>query len=274
MYHEIISLLGGIKGFASDSASVMKLCLNRPTQAKNTSCLRTLAEPASKTGIYKPLLPSQILKSEKMVTNAIDVITNEYINPFGLDIDKNHLYNLSSGIAIEDSLATEIINLNTIGKELAVTFKQERMLDIECEKICKKFLDPLPRNKMRTFKNSAKTYVIVKDKVKTTVEINRNILRALLSFSAKANRPIDFDSALPYPLSPIPLSLALTDGARRETPKSKLMEIILKGASELSDPTVENPFIRRSTAFVLDMIATTRMMKSIPATYEDVTWQF
>ena len=148
------------------------------------------------------------------------------------------------------------------------------MLDVGWEKICNKFLDPLPRNKMRTFKSSTKTYVIVKDKVKTTVEINRNILGTLLSFSAKTNRPIDFDSALPYPLSPIPLSLALPDGARRETPKSKLMEIILKGASELSDPTVENPFIRRSTAFVLDMIATTRMMKSIPAAYEDVTWQF
>ena len=128
MYHEIIFLLGGIKGFASDSASVMKWCLNRPTQAKSTSCLRTLAGLASKTGIYKPLRPSQILKTEKMVTNAIDVITNEYINPFGLDIDKNHLYNLSSGIAIEDSLATEIINLNTTGKELARKFKQERML--------------------------------------------------------------------------------------------------------------------------------------------------
>ena len=142
------------------------------------------------------------------------------------------------------------------------------------EKICKNFHDPLPRNKTRTFKNSAKTYVIVKDKVKTTVEINRNILGALLSFSAKANQPIDFDSALSYPLSPIPLSLALPDGARRETPKSKLIEIILKGASELSDPTVENPFMRRSTAYVLDMIATIRMMKSIPATYEDFTWQF
>ena len=98
---------------------MMKWCLNRPTQAKKTSYLRTLAGLASKTGIYKPLRPSQILKTEKMVTNAIDVITNEHINPFGLDIGKNHLYNLSSGIAIEYSLATEIMNLNTTGKELA-----------------------------------------------------------------------------------------------------------------------------------------------------------
>ena len=135
----------------------------------------------------------------------------------------------------------------------------------------KHFIDPLPGNKTRTFKNSAKTYAVVKDKVKTTVEINRNILGALLSFSAKANQPIDFDSALSYPLSPIPLSLALPHGVRRETPKSKLMEIVLKGASEVSDPTVENPFMRRSTVYVFDMIATIRMMKSIPATHEDFT---
>ena len=134
---------------------------------------------------------------------------------------------------VEDSLATAIINLNTIGKELARKFKQEPMLvenneigNTGSEKICKNVHGPLPRNKTRTFKNSAKTYVIVKDKVKTTAEINRNILGALLSFSAKANQPIYFDSALSYPLSPIPLSLALPDGARRETPKSKLMEVI------------------------------------------------
>ena len=62
----------------------MKWCLNRPTQAKNSSFLRTLAGLASKTGIYKPLGPSQILKTEKMVTNAIDVTTNEYINIISL----------------------------------------------------------------------------------------------------------------------------------------------------------------------------------------------
>ena len=32
--------------------------------------------------------------------------------------------------------------------------------------------------------------------------------------------------------------------------------------------------MRRSTAYVSDMIATIRMMKSVPATYEDFTWQF
>ena len=43
--------------------------------------------------------------------------------------------------------------------------------------------------------------------VATTVEVNRNILGALLSFSAKASKPKDFDAELTYPLSAIPLSM-------------------------------------------------------------------
>ena len=55
--------------------------------------------------------------------------------------------------------------------------------------------------------HSVKTCIIKRDQVTTTVEVNRNILGALRSFSAKASKPIDFDVALPYPLSAIPLSI-------------------------------------------------------------------
>ena len=166
--------------------------------------------------------PSQILKTEEMVTNAIDIITSEYINPFGANIDVNHLYNLSSDVAVEDTLAVEILNLEKKGSELANKFKSERMLIGSNNK---KLHDPLPRNKRKTFTDSVKTCVIKRDKVTTTVEISRNILGELLSFSAKGSKPIDFNVALTYPLSAIPLSIALPDGTRRETPKSKLMEV-------------------------------------------------
>ena len=64
----------------------------------------------------------------------------------------------------------------------------------------------IKRGHLRT---AQKHMLFVKDKLKTTVEVNRNILGALLSFSVKANQPIDFDSVLPYPLSPIPLSFGI-----------------------------------------------------------------
>ena len=71
----------------------------------------------------------------------------------------------------------------------------------------KKLHDPLPRNKRKTFIDSVKTFIIKRDKVATTVEVNRNILGALLSFLAKASKPRDFDAELTYPLSAIPLSM-------------------------------------------------------------------
>ena len=101
-----------------------------------------------------------------------------------------------------------------------------------------------------------------RDKVTTTV--NRNLLGALRSFSAKASKPIDFGVALTYPLSAIHLSIALPDGTRIETLKSKLMEVIVKSVTtETSNPYVGNPFEREreKTTLVFDMIATIRMMK-------------
>ena len=71
----------------------------------------------------------------------------------------------------------------------------------------KKLHDPLPRNKRKTFTDSVKTFIIKRDKVATTVEVNRNILGALLSFSTKASKRRDFDAELTYPLSAIPLSM-------------------------------------------------------------------
>ena len=63
------------------------------------------------------------------------------------NIDVNHLYNLSSGVAVEDTLAVEILSLEKKGRELANKFKSERIL-IGNNK--KKFHDPLPRNKRKT----------------------------------------------------------------------------------------------------------------------------
>ena len=67
-------------------------CSQNHTTSANTRCLRNLAGLSIKIGNYKPLRPSQILKTEKMVTNAIDIITSEYINPFGANINVNHLH--------------------------------------------------------------------------------------------------------------------------------------------------------------------------------------
>ena len=39
------------------------------------------------TEVYKPLHPSQIIKSEYLVSKVVSVLEDEYINPFGVMVD-------------------------------------------------------------------------------------------------------------------------------------------------------------------------------------------
>ena len=68
--------------------------------------------------IYKPLRPSQILKPERFVSNIINVLKEEYVNPFDSNLNKGLLVNLSSGIAV----AEEITSTDSSGKDDYQTF--------------------------------------------------------------------------------------------------------------------------------------------------------
>ena len=57
---------------------------------------------------YKATHPSQILKSGKYVTDLVEVLRNDFVNPFDSNIDKDKLLNLSSGIPVNNDLAEDI----------------------------------------------------------------------------------------------------------------------------------------------------------------------
>ena len=93
-------ILGGIRNFASNDNAVKKWCLSRAEQSKNTLKLKEKAETSKTSSNYTCLCPSKILQSYKAVCQVIRVVTEEYINPFYVTIEKNDLLNLSSGIPL------------------------------------------------------------------------------------------------------------------------------------------------------------------------------
>ena len=87
---------GGIKSFGVKSENVMKWCLNRAEQAKNKGVLEDLRGLGNGGSTYKPARSSQVIKSEKLVKSVMDVLTEDYINPFQVDVNKQRLFCLSS----------------------------------------------------------------------------------------------------------------------------------------------------------------------------------
>ena len=217
--------------------------------------LLSMAVFQSASDIYKPLRPSQILKSEVMVKNVVNVLSSEYINPFDSGLDKDYLVSLRSGVPLQD-------------KE-AVDFKRDRL---SRKKI--KFHHPIKRNELSFFRNTNK-FIEIKTSTKTkVVEFNRNIVGTLLAFSARNEKMIDFEKTLEYPLCSIPLSLANPDGSPRSTTKSKLLEVITQKCElPLQHPREIQPPKDIVRAFVVDFMAIVRTMTEIPDTYEDLAWK-
>lgn len=258
---------GGITYFAASTPSVQKWALNRSDAAESKKALRSMTGLSEPNTVYKSLRPSQILNSEKRVSTVMSIIENDYINPFGLSVDKDNLLNIGSGVSVPQPIADGILQQVTKGKELAEAFKNDRLFTTNI-----KFHQSISKNDCKQFKEAKKT-CIVKSKTggQATVEVNRNILGALNSFSLKTGVAVDYKKALVYPLNPCPLSICHADGRKRSNKKSDLKDILLDHETCLTASDVQN--IQRD-AVVVDMMGVINVIKTIPDTYQELAEVF
>ena len=250
---------GGIKAFGTNTDSVAKWCLNRAEQAKNKKILENLCGLDKEGESYKPTRPSQIRRSEKLVESVIEVLTEDYINPFQADVEKDKIVCLSSGVPVSQEIADSLLSLENNGKNQYKDFVNKRILTKEIA-----IHNPIKRNPIKNFNTSRRKTVLKGGK--KTIEVNRNILAKLFSISLKQDEKIDFQKALVFPLSEVPLSLCNPDGSMKKTNKSKLSTQILalKNESPQIQPT------KSTAAVVVDLIALIRSMVQIPTTFEEL----
>ena len=258
-------ILGGIKAFASNDANVLKWCVNRPYQAKYFKELTNYAGTDPSTLCYKPLRISEIEKTERNVRKIIDVLENEYINPFSLYLDIGQLHNLSSGDPKESGVE-EVLLIEESESIAATEFLEKPILTSEVN-----FHDPIQRVKVPTFqKTSVK---LKKNGSEKIVYTNRDIISRLISLSTRFEKSIDFRYALTYPSYPFPLSMAFPDSSKRDPLKSMLLHEILPNIPDKS--LTELVVDKTRCAYVIDMIAQIRCcIVSAPQTFQDLATKF
>ena len=206
--------------------------------------------------VYSSLRPSRILQSEKAVANVMKVLSEEYINPFHPTLDQSKLFNLSSGIPLEN---TDVLECWELGEKKHKDLTEQRIIGNELS-----FHDPIKKTKLTLFSNASSTKIKKNCKV-TSIEVNRNIIGKLLALSMKTGKNIDFEAALSFPLTQTPLSLANADGSRRTTQKSKLVEVL----HSYTDDSEDQVDFTDADVFIVDFIAQVRVLtKEVPDTYE------
>ena len=90
----------------------------------------------------KMIRPSEVLKSECLVTKLRNVITKEYLNPFD-----------ASGVPVDHDLCSSIINLKKVGEHMYKDFVDDRIKSIQI-----KIHDPSTCQKSTIFKNAGKSH--------------------------------------------------------------------------------------------------------------------
>ena len=140
---------GGVTQFASSSSSVQKWAMTRSDAAESKKSLRGMAGLSDPNTIYKSLRPRQILNSELKVRRVTNIIENDYINPFGLDVDKDSLLNIGSAVSLKNDITNNILNQVEKGKKLAEEFTENTLLSTNV-----KFHKAITKNDCKSFKSA------------------------------------------------------------------------------------------------------------------------
>ena len=213
-------VVGGIKNFSTQDSTYEKWVLSRAGQAEYRSELFKLVNMDKDTmEPRKCLRPTEIQKSERAVKKIMDVLKNTFVNPFSDDLDKEKLYNLSSGCPINETAAECLLSYEERGQEMMEEFKL-RVQGVHAEK--KTFFDPIKKSKWEDFSSSGVKSVIKVDGKIQDVIVQRDILGALVAASHNEGSPVDISEALNFPLGPVSQPLATADNKKRKTNKSKL----------------------------------------------------
>ncbi len=255
-------MLGGIKNFSHQQSTYEKWVLNRPFQAKMVESLLHLAEiDKTSSNPRKCLRETQMKKSGEKVQKIIKVMKEVFINPFSEDLDKNKLFNLSSGRPLSVEVAEELLLAEERGIAMFNKFNDRLHAN---ENQAASLFDPIKRSPWKGFGDAEKKSKVTSNGKSKDLRVQRDVLGLLVTVAFKENEVIDIDKALAYPLAPVPLSLATSDGCIRKTVKSKLFD------AALSTLLSEEALLANASCYVMDLAASLRSIVKLPDPFEDL----
>lgn len=125
----------------------------------------------------------------------MDVLMEDYINPFQFDVDKQRLICLSYGVLVPDKVAESLLSIEEMDVKQHEDFLEKQIQSNPS------FHLPIKRNKVLGSKSMVKTTSLKNGK--NQVEVSRDILPKLFSISLTEDIHIKFEKALQYQLSEV-----------------------------------------------------------------------
>ena len=141
----------------------------------------------------------------------MNVLRNDFIDPFSTDLDSDKLYNLASGSYLPDDVAESLLSVQERGTLSRDTFFERLNSESANETL---YFSPIKRVEWKSFTDVSKKLKISAKGKSKEITVQRDILSILVAKPQQHNAAININKALCYPLAPVPLSMATCDGIR------------------------------------------------------------
>ena len=86
------------------------------------------------------------------------------------------------------------------------------------------FNSPMKRNNLKLSISTGRTIKMKIGREASILQVNRNIMPQIISWSVNSGRAVDFKEGLRYLLCPVPPNIAFSDEIKRSTAKSKFLK--------------------------------------------------
>lgn len=123
------------------------------------------------------------------------VLTEDYINPFKVDVDKQRLVWLSSGVLVPDEVFESPLFIEEMGAKQHEEFLEKQIQSSPS------FHLPIKKNKVLGSKSMAKNTSF--ENGRNSVDTSRDILPKLFRISLNEDKHKKFETALQYQLSEV-----------------------------------------------------------------------
>ena len=250
---------GGIKNSVTQLATYERWVMSRPGQAEYVLALKEKLGLGRNSTTRKCLRSSEIEKHEKCVSKVMNILENDFINPFSTDLEMFQLYNITSGKSVQDDVKDCLLTVFDRGEKRMEEFKDILVGDIAEKNI----FTPITRETWKSFEdNKVKAKVKVDGKLKD-IASQRDVLGILAAKSDQEKSSVNIDKALTFPLCMVSQPLACSDGGMRKTNKSSMYDLLFDLLGSVG--TISN-----GDYYISDLAAALRATVNLPNTIKEL----
>lgn len=248
---------GGTKGFSLKPRAVSRYYITAEYRSGFLKQLRNMIDLKHCGTGHTDLEKSRIMKDEQAIQNLLDLMENNWINPFGSE--PLELTSLSTGTVAPPHIASDLLTAKEKGELAYKSYKENRLQTHQ-----QAFNDRLPKLQLKTFSNLDKKRVRKSSNKEIVLKADHKLFGHMVLIAT--SRKLNMREVLEHPLGPLPWSLANSDGTLKKTNKAAL-------ARKLEENVASAEHIPQPSAHIIDGMSLVHKMNGENLTFEEFSLQ-